>query len=180
MSTNVYQLRPEQYPIIVILRELLRMTGLGTETQNGGVNRPIMLAISALCDSLYVATTTPVEMETRVNFVALYRLLSQITSPQDLCDSQHLSAHIVAFAKQHRGHRSLDDITPREREVLAHIATGLSNKEIASALILGTRTVETYRERIMKKLDIHDVAGLTRFALAHNLLPNEFLPTTGT
>ncbi len=56
-------------------------------------------------------------------------------------------------------------LTGREREVLIRIAEGLSNKEIAAALNLGVRTVETHRERAMRKLDIHSVAGLTKYAL---------------
>jgi len=57
-------------------------------------------------------------------------------------------------------------LTNREREVLIQIAKGLSNKEIAAHLNVGVRTVETHRERIMQKLNVHTVAGLTRFALA--------------
>jgi two-component system, NarL family, nitrate/nitrite response regulator NarL len=57
-------------------------------------------------------------------------------------------------------------LTSREREVLIQIAKGLSNKETACRLKVGVRTVETHRERIMRKLSIHTVAGLTRFALA--------------
>jgi two-component system, NarL family, nitrate/nitrite response regulator NarL len=62
------------------------------------------------------------------------------------------------------------DLTPREREVLIHIAEGCSNKEIASQLNVGVRTIETHRERIMRKLDIHSIAGLTRFAIAKGLV----------
>jgi two-component system, NarL family, nitrate/nitrite response regulator NarL len=61
-------------------------------------------------------------------------------------------------------------LTNREREVLVHIADGFSNKEIASQLSIGVRTVETHRERIMRKLDIHTVAGLTRFAIAQGMV----------
>lgn len=61
-------------------------------------------------------------------------------------------------------------LSSREREVLVHIAGGLSNKEIASQLGVGVRTVETHRERIMRKLDIHSVAGLTQFAVAEGLI----------
>lgn len=61
-------------------------------------------------------------------------------------------------------------LTAREREVLTHIADGMSNKEIASVLGVGVRTVETHRERIMRKLDIHTVAGLTKFAIAKGLV----------
>jgi DNA-binding NarL/FixJ family response regulator len=61
---------------------------------------------------------------------------------------------------------SATQLTKREREVLTQIAEGLSNKEIAVQLGVGVRTVETHRERIMNKLDIHHVAGLTKFAIA--------------
>lgn len=64
-------------------------------------------------------------------------------------------------------------LTPREREVLALIAEGLSNKETAARLDLGVRTIETHRERIMRKLGIHTVAGLTRFAITHGLVTLE-------
>jgi DNA-binding NarL/FixJ family response regulator len=61
-------------------------------------------------------------------------------------------------------------ISNREREVLIAIAEGLSNKEIACRLGVGVRTVETHRERIMRKLNIHSIAGLTRFAIQKGLI----------
>ncbi len=56
-------------------------------------------------------------------------------------------------------------LTPRERDVLAGVARGLTNKAIAGDLGISRRTVEAHRESLMRKLDIHSVAGLTRFAL---------------
>jgi DNA-binding NarL/FixJ family response regulator len=64
-------------------------------------------------------------------------------------------------------------LTTREREVLILIAQGRSNKEIANQLGIGVRTIETHRERIMRRLDIHSVAGLTKFAIANGLVPLE-------
>jgi DNA-binding NarL/FixJ family response regulator len=61
------------------------------------------------------------------------------------------------------------NLTPREREVLTWIAEGLSSKEIANCLGVGVRTVETHRERLMRKLNIHSIAGLTKFALVNGL-----------
>jgi len=89
----------------------------------------------------------------------------------------HFSPEVarVALNQVVRGH-SGDSATPvarltnREREVLLYIADGFSNKEIASQLDIGVRTVETHRERIMRKLDIHSIAGLTRFAIAQGLV----------
>lgn len=60
-------------------------------------------------------------------------------------------------------------LTAREREVLAGIAHGRTNKEIAASLGISHRTVETHRESLMRKLRIHTVAGLTRFALGAGL-----------
>ena len=78
----------------------------------------------------------------------------------------------MALGRMVRNGRSApspDDLTQREREVLVHIAEGMSNKEIANALGLGVRTVETHRDRLMRKLGIHSVAGLTKFAIRHGL-----------
>jgi two-component system nitrate/nitrite response regulator NarL len=61
-------------------------------------------------------------------------------------------------------------LTPRETDVLALVAEGLGNREIAARLALGLRTVETHREHLMRKLDIHTVAGLTRYAMARGLV----------
>jgi two-component system nitrate/nitrite response regulator NarL len=60
-------------------------------------------------------------------------------------------------------------LTSREREVLAMIAEGQSNKEMASKLGVGVRTIETHRERVMDKLNIHTVAGLTKYAIANGI-----------
>lgn len=61
-------------------------------------------------------------------------------------------------------------LSPRECQVLAAIAEGLTNKEVSSRLNIGVRTVETHRERIMRKLNIRTVAGLTRFAISTGLI----------
>jgi two-component system, NarL family, nitrate/nitrite response regulator NarL len=88
----------------------------------------------------------------------------------------HFSPEVARVALNHvvRGNSEpmspLSCLTNREREVLHFIAEGLSNKEIASQLNIGVRTVETHRERIMRKLDIHTIAGLTRFALQQGLV----------
>jgi two-component system, NarL family, nitrate/nitrite response regulator NarL len=62
-------------------------------------------------------------------------------------------------------------LTEREREVLIQIAEGGSNKEIAARLGISVRTVETHRENLMHKLKIYSAAGLTRFAVARQLVP---------
>lgn len=67
-------------------------------------------------------------------------------------------------------------LTAREREVLVLIAEGKGNKEIADQLGIGVRTIETHRERIMRRLNIHSVAGLTKYAIANGLIALESGP----
>jgi len=61
-------------------------------------------------------------------------------------------------------------LTARERDVLEGIASGETNKEIASRHGISPRTVETHRESLMRKLEIHNVAGLTRLAVEEGLV----------
>jgi len=63
-----------------------------------------------------------------------------------------------------------DLLTPRQREVLQLIAEGHSTKEIARRLDLSVKTVETHRTQLMKQLDIHEVAGLVRYAMRAGLV----------
>src|SRR6185295_5510824 len=61
-------------------------------------------------------------------------------------------------------------LTSREREVLQLIAEGKSNTETDTELGIGVKTVEKHREHLMEKLDIHDTAGLTRYAIAAGII----------
>ena len=61
-------------------------------------------------------------------------------------------------------------LTPREREVLQLVAEGKSTKEVAEILKVEVKTAETHRTNIMKKLDIHDIASLVRYAIRHGLI----------
>jgi DNA-binding NarL/FixJ family response regulator len=61
-------------------------------------------------------------------------------------------------------------LTSREMEVLQLIAEGKANKESAAELGIGIKTVEKHREHLMEKLDIHDTAGLTRYAISAGII----------
>ncbi|HLJ91457.1 MAG TPA: response regulator transcription factor [Candidatus Angelobacter sp.] len=63
-----------------------------------------------------------------------------------------------------------DPLTPRERQVLQLIAEGRSSKEVAAELNISVKTAETHRSRILEKLDIHEVAGLVRYAIRRGLI----------
>jgi DNA-binding NarL/FixJ family response regulator len=60
---------------------------------------------------------------------------------------------------------ALEQLTPRQREVLQLVAEGHSVKEIAQILQVSAKTIETHRAQLMERLDIHDVAGLVRYAI---------------
>jgi DNA-binding NarL/FixJ family response regulator len=63
-----------------------------------------------------------------------------------------------------------DPLTSREREIVQLLAEGNSNKEIARSLKLSVKTVETHRAAIMRKLDLHSLADLVRFALRNQIV----------
>lgn len=65
---------------------------------------------------------------------------------------------------------SLEELTPRERQILQLIAESCTSKEIAQKLDISVKTADTHRANLMRKLDVHDVAGLTRQAIAFGLV----------
>jgi DNA-binding NarL/FixJ family response regulator len=67
-------------------------------------------------------------------------------------------------------------ISPREREILARIADGQTTKEIAHALKVGSKTIETHRRRLMIKLNRHSVAELTKYAVLEGITSLESAP----
>jgi DNA-binding NarL/FixJ family response regulator len=78
-------------------------------------------------------------------------------------------AHTVVQAYLTRSSLSPDPLTSREREIVQRIAEGQTTKEIASALGLSVKTVESHRSSLMRKLDIHETATLVRYAIRRGL-----------
>lgn len=78
--------------------------------------------------------------------------------------------HLAAAVQDQAATDRLGDLTTRERDVLLRVARGRTNREAAVELGISVRTVETHRDSLMRKLGIHTVAGLTRFAIEHRLL----------
>jgi DNA-binding NarL/FixJ family response regulator len=70
------------------------------------------------------------------------------------------------------------ELTSREAELLQLIAEGHVNKQIASELGISIKTVEKHRQHLMAKLNIHDIAGLTRFAIAEGIIESRVQSTT--
>ena len=87
---------------------------------------------------------------------------------------RYLSQRIAEIAMDHYVHqRQIKDplarLSSREREVLQLVVEGRSSAEIAHILYLSPKTVDTYRSRLMAKLDINDLPSLVKFAIQHGL-----------
>ncbi|HWI68049.1 MAG TPA: response regulator transcription factor [Nitrospiraceae bacterium] len=89
--------------------------------------------------------------------------------------SPSISKHLVQDYLSHRKEKTqpLPDLTARQREVLQLIAEGCSTKDIANKLKLSVKTVDTHRSELMHRLDIHEVAGLVRYAIRTGLVSTE-------
>jgi two-component system, NarL family, response regulator NreC len=79
-------------------------------------------------------------------------------------------ARIVIDGYRHDHKNEIDALSMREREVLQLIAEGHKTKEVASRLGISVKTAESHRTRIMTKLDIHETAGLVRYAIRRGLV----------
>jgi DNA-binding NarL/FixJ family response regulator len=81
------------------------------------------------------------------------------------------ASHLLSETMGSRSHAY--DLSAREREVLQMIAEGRSSKQISSVLEVALKTVENHRANLMAKLDMHDVASLTRYAACRGFVPLE-------
>lgn len=118
-------------------------------------------AIKAGADGYLVKGSSPEELEAAIRATAAgHGYLSPTIS-------RHVMAGMTGGARQES---SLDALTARQREILQMIAEGKSTKEIAFALDVSIKTVETHRAALMERLGIRDVAGLVLFAARHGLV----------
>jgi DNA-binding NarL/FixJ family response regulator len=86
--------------------------------------------------------------------------------------SQQIADALIDNSLQHHLYQNpLAVLSQRERAILQLLAEGKSNNEIAELLALSPKSVETYRSRLMTKLDIHDLASLIRFAIKQGITP---------
>lgn len=71
------------------------------------------------------------------------------------------------------GESLLSTLSPREREVLLHVVEGKSSAEISKILFLSPKTIDTYRSRLMKKLQVEDIPSLVKFAIKEGIIDLE-------
>ena len=101
-----------------------------------------------------------------VLFVPAIRLLEQRLKTDDV------SARISSMIQQAEGKEAISE---REKEIIVCLVQGMSNKEIASQLFISINTVITHRRNIVRKLQIHSLAGLTIYAIANNLIDSKVI-----
>lgn len=123
----------------------------------------VLQAVRAGADGYVLKDVSPAELRDAVQAVHEGRdyFTARVT--------QQLSVALRAEIEQEQRRTRLGSLTNREREVLLLVAQGLTNREIGDQLQISPRTVETHRERVMGKLRIRTVAGLTRFVVEHEL-----------
>jgi RNA polymerase sigma factor (sigma-70 family) len=119
----------------------------------------VLGAVRAGADGYLMKSAGPAEVRDAVRAVAEGResFSRRVT--------QQLSSALRDEAGRETSRDRLEQLTPREKEVLVRVAEGRTSREIAEEFGISHRTVETHRESIMRKLGIRTVAGLTRFAL---------------
>jgi DNA-binding NarL/FixJ family response regulator len=148
--------------------------------------RQLLKALPATKVLILSAHSEDAYVENAIESGAVGFLLKQ-TSAHEVCKAIHvvakgerffssalagrLECQTTAATDQARAQKKLKhQLTSREMEVLQLIAEGKANKATATALGIAIKTVEKHREHLMEKLDIHDTAGLTRYAIAIGII----------
>ncbi len=125
----------------------------------------VLAAVRAGASGYLVKNVRPTELELAVRAVA--RGETYLTPT--------VSGHLLDDYRRRTADQAdpLDRLTPRQREVLQLVAEGNSTKAIARRLGVSVKTVETYRSQLMDALGIHDIAGLTRYAIRKGIVSAE-------
>ena len=103
----------------------------------------------------------------------LERALTAVMSGSQYIDSHISRAALETYLRRLDEGREGDVLTARQREILHKIAESLGTKEIAYRLGVSTKTVETHRKLLMDRLNIHDVAGLVRYAIRTGVVTSD-------
>ncbi len=127
--------------------------------------RHVLQALRAGASGYILKESAPRELELAIEAVARGKLFL----------SPAISRQVIEVFLGHSGAYvdPLDQLTPRQREILQLIAEGHSSKQIAHRLDASVKTIESHRASLMDRLDIHDIAGLVRYAIRQGLVSPE-------
>lgn len=124
--------------------------------------RHVLQALRAGAQGYILKESAPRELELAIDSVARGKLFL----------SPSISRQVIEVFLGQMGETAdpLDQLTPRQREILQLIAEGHSSKQIAHRLEASVKTIESHRASLMERLDIHDIAGLVRYAIRQGLV----------
>ncbi len=146
---------------------------------------PLTLELSAALPATRILMLSALFHDRYIDFVLQHNLAGYV-SKQSALDKLLEAVKVVANGGQYYSRdvreRLIEEragalrtplaaLTPRQREILVHIANGRSKKDVATELRVSVKTVETHCEMMMKKLGLHDRVNLTRYAIREGLLP---------
>jgi DNA-binding NarL/FixJ family response regulator len=123
----------------------------------------VLEAVRAGADGYVLKDVTPAELRTAI--VAIHEGREYFSARV----THQLGVGLREEIEKEQRRSRIDSLTPREVEVLVLVAQGQTNRGIAEQLGISPRTVETHRERVMAKLRIRSVAGLTRFVVEQGM-----------
>ena len=123
----------------------------------------VLQAVRAGADGYVLKDVSPAELRDAV--IAVHEGRDHFTARV----TQQLSVGLRREIEEEQLRTRVGSLTQREREVLLLVAQRMTNREAGGKLEISPRTVETHRERVMDKLRIRTVAGLTRFVVEHSL-----------
>jgi len=165
----------------VILMDIAmpELNGLGATMQILAHNpKARVLILSAHSDDEYVERTTAVGtvgfLEKQTSAEILIKAIHEVAAGK-IFYSPAIAKRLAGERKRPRDRdgrlkQNSSRLTSREEEVLQLVAEGNANKQVAGLLGISIKTVEKHRQHLMDKLDIHETAGLTRYAVAHGII----------
>lgn len=120
-------------------------------------------------------------IEKRMSAEYLTKAIHEVTSGRNYY-SPAIARRLLGSPEQQRSRvgparRETLHLSSRENEVLQLVAEGLGNKQIGGTLGISVKTVEKHRQRVMDKLNIHETAGLTRYAISAGIISNPTIPS---